>query len=517
MCVGLLVPAIIGGMVFASLRQQKMAREADSRIVDKMGLLTSSLVDPVWNVDTKMIETIAAAALLDPQVVRITNRDQGVMPTLNIERSERRLGESRVHSSALVRRGTTLGSVELEIDNGLQQREIESDRHAYLVVLLGQVVLALVLILIAIRARVLKPLSRLTAFSDQLAGGNLDLPLNWKQTDEIGRLAQQMDQMRRGLQTSFAEQRSILNNVEVGVLFVRNRVVRLANRYAEQMFGYPSGAMEGVHIREIYLSAQHHADTARQIYEAIASSTGRYEGEQPLKRLDGTVFLARMRGCALEPAQPLEGSIWVFEDITEKRQAEEALSYSNSLTNAVLESTVDGILVVDREGKISRWNQKFVDLWRVPQALLNTEVKDPVLDHVKAQVTQPEVFLEKVRELYDHPDVSSEDTLQLLDGRVFERYSQPQRIGDAIVGRFWSFRDITGRKQSEQKLLLAASVFSHAREGIMITAADGTIMDVNDTFSRITGYDRKEALGRRPTCSSPVCTSQVSTPPYGMI
>ncbi|WP_342616170.1 EAL domain-containing protein [Rhodoferax sp. GW822-FHT02A01] len=498
MCIGLLVPAIIGGMLFAGLRQQKMAREAESHIVDKMGLLTSSLVDPVWNVDSKMIETIAAAALLDPQVVRITIRDQGVKPILNIERPERRLGEARVRSSELIRRGTVLGSVELEIDNGLQQREIASDRNANLTVLLGQFFLALVLILIAIRVRVLKPLSRLTAFSDQLAGGNLDLPLDWRQTDEIGRLAQQMDQMRRGLQTSFAEQRTILNNVEVGVLFVRNRIVLLANRYAEQMFGYASGTMGGMHIREVYLSEEHHADTARKIYEAIASSTGRYEGEQPLKRQDGTVFLARMRGCALDSAQPLEGSIWVFEDITEKRRAEEALSYSNSLTNAVLESTVDGILVVDREGKISRWNQKFVDLWRVPQVLLNTEVKDPVLDHVKSQVAQPEVFLEKVKELYDHPDASSEDTLLLLDGRVFERYSQPQRIGDTIVGRFWSFRDITGRKQSEEKLLLAASVFSHAREGIMITAADGTIMDVNDTFSRITGYDRSETLGRRP-------------------
>ena len=58
--------------------------------------------------------------------------------------------------------------------------------------------------------------------------------------------------------------------------------------------------------------------------------------------------------------------------------------------------------------------------------------------------------------------------------------------------------DITGRKQAEEQLRLAASVFSHAREGILITAADGTILDVNDAFTRITGYSRDEALGRNP-------------------
>jgi diguanylate cyclase (GGDEF)-like protein/PAS domain S-box-containing protein len=499
MCIGLLLPAVIGGLISTTLRQDKLAAEAETHLVDKMGLLTSSLVDPVWNVDKKMIETIAAAALLDPQVVRITIRDQGVVPILNIEQPERRLGVARVKRSDLVRRGSLLGTVELEIDNGLQQRELQADRRNNLAVLLGQFVLALLLILVAIRVNVLKPLSRLTAFSDQLASGNLASPLEWEQKDEIGRLALQMDQMRRGLQTSFAEQRTILNNIEVGVFFVKERAIQVANRFAEQMFGYDADAMNGLPIRAIYLTDAQFLTGTQQVAEAMASPDRRYEGEMQLQQRNGQPFLARMRGCALDSIQPQAGSIWVIEDITDKRRAEEALSYSNSLTNAVLESTLDAILVVDHGGKISRWNQKFLDLWHVPKELLVTDVDDPVLGHVMAQMAQPDVFLAKVKELYEHPEVPSEDTLLLRDGRVLERYSQPQRMGDAIVGRFWSFRDITGRKQSEEKLLLAASVFSHAREGIMITAADGTIIDVNDTFTRITGYAREESLGRKPS------------------
>jgi diguanylate cyclase (GGDEF)-like protein/PAS domain S-box-containing protein len=388
--------------------------------------------------------------------------------------------------------------VELEIDNGLRQRELEQDWRSYLLVLLGQFVLALLFILVAIRRRILRPLARLMAFSDQLAGGNLEQPLNWTQADEIGRLALQMDQMRHGLRASFAEQQAILGNVQVGVLFVRDRVIELANRYAEQMFGYAQGGMQGLSTRAVYLTDAQFTEIGRRIYQGMASGSGQFETELELRRRDGSVFLAHMRGCALAPGATHVGSIWVYEDITEARRDAAALSYSNSLASAALESTVDGILVVDASGRISRWNQKFVDLWRVPAPLLLAQQDAPVLDFVTAQVLQPELFLARVRQLYAQPDANSEDTLLLTDGRVFERYTQPQRMGDTIVGRFWSFRDITERKQSEAKLLLAASVFSHAREGIMITAADGSIIDVNDTFTRITGYDRAEVLGRKP-------------------
>ena len=498
MCAGLLLPALIGGMVLTSLRLEGMNREVAKQIDDKMSLLTHSLVDPLWNLDHKMIQTIAMASLLDPQVVRVTVREQDGSSVLSIDRPERRIGLPQVVVGELVRRGTSLGTVELEIDNSLRQRELAQDRRAYSYLLLGQFVLALMLILMAIRLRVLKPLARLTTFSDQLASGDLDRPLNWKQPDEIGRLAIQMDQMRQRLQTSFAEQQTILDNIRVGVLFERDRQVQLANRYAERLFGYEPGAMNGLSTRAIYLSDNEFVAVTELAQEAIAQDTGQYESELLLKRLDGSTFLARMRVCALDKTAMHAGNIWVFEDITEKRRAKEALAYSVSLTNAVLESTIDGILVVDRGGRISRWNQKFVELWRIPMEMLASDGDDPVLGYVASQIAQPEVFLAKVQELYEHPDASSEDTLVLSDGRVIERYSQPQRIGNEIVGRFWSFRDVTERRRAEEQFLLAASVFSHAGEGIMITSTDGTIIDVNNAFVRITGYSREEALGRKP-------------------
>ena len=147
------------------------------------------------------------------------------------------------------------------------------------------------------------------------------------------------------------------------------------------------------------------------------------------------------------------GRLYVFlRDITGRKQAEASLSYSVSLNNAALESTADGILIVNREGKIARWNQRFIDLWKVPEELLHPRFDDPVLSHVTAQMADPEAFLSKVKELYEHPGESSHDTLHLSDGRIIERYSQPQKIGDEIVGRFWAFRDITERMQAEETI-----------------------------------------------------------------
>ena len=132
--------------------------------------------------------------------------------------------------------------------------------------------------------------------------------------------------------------------------------------------------------------------------------------------------------------------------------AKNELNQAVSLLSATLESTTDGILVVDRTGKMVQMNRKFIELWRIPADIVTSRDDSKALHFVLEQLAEPDAFVQKVRELYNTPDAQSFDELSFKDGRIFERYSLPQRVDGAIMGRVWSFRDVTVRRQLEEQL-----------------------------------------------------------------
>jgi diguanylate cyclase (GGDEF)-like protein/PAS domain S-box-containing protein len=134
------------------------------------------------------------------------------------------------------------------------------------------------------------------------------------------------------------------------------------------------------------------------------------------------------------------------------RYLKERYDKNLSLHEATIESTTDGILVVDAAGRWESFNHNFLDMWRLPPEIVTSRDDDAALEFVLGQLADPTAFISKVRELYDTPDAESFDELQFKDGRVFERYSQPQRIEDRTVGRVWCFRDVTEHKRAQERL-----------------------------------------------------------------
>lgn len=138
--------------------------------------------------------------------------------------------------------------------------------------------------------------------------------------------------------------------------------------------------------------------------------------------------------------------------------AEAGLREREALLEAILESTADGILVVSSEGEVLHANTRFSELWCIPPDLLAARDDARLLEYVLSQLEAPEQFLAKVRELYGS-EREDFDTIRFRDGRVVERYSRPLVRHGQIVGRVWSFRDITARHQAETRLRLDEARF----------------------------------------------------------
>jgi len=149
--------------------------------------------------------------------------------------------------------------------------------------------------------------------------------------------------------------------------------------------------------------------------------------------------------------EPAIGAIVVtYRDVTERQRTSQDLRETLSLLNATFESTADGILVVTLDGRIVSFNRKFAALWRIPDSILESKDSAQTIAFVLEQLKDRDGFLAKMREVYGRPEASSFDLLTFQDGRIFERYSQPQRIAGKTVGRVWFFRDVTERRRAEQ-------------------------------------------------------------------
>ena len=490
---GLVVPALIGSYLLVGVHERQSARTSLNEALQRNAdILALGMQESLWNMNAESAQSLVESVMRDRAVLLVQVVGQADTEFMRLQAPQRPVGNVYRAERDIAVRGERIGHVVVEMDDARSQQELREKQIAYVFVLGAQLAISMALIVLFMNRRLLRPLRRLMRFSDRLSHGDFDTRLEAGGHDELGRLAQQLEQMRAAIRQLFedigqreerfrtivtqvpgavfryrpdgpidfisdaieeiagytagqlmrgtthawvdlicpedrrmhrravkqavgemhpyaleyriidaigterwvaengqpqagpqglvwvdgiiadisqrkhhemrieallTEQSAILDNVMFGVMFVRNRRIVSVNRRCEELFGYGHGGMTGSSTAIVFPSQYDFEEAGERQYPALAAG-GDFSEERHYRRQDGSLFWALVSGCALDPLRPAEGSIWVYADITARKEAEEKLR----LSATVLEHIADAVMVVDIEGVIVAVNPAFTQI-----------------------------------------------------------------------------------------------------------------------------------------------------------
>jgi len=183
-------------------------------------------------------------------------------------------------------------------------------------------------------------------------------------------------------------------------------------------------------------------------------------------------------------------------DISERKKKEEEFLLKTALLEGQTETMLDGILVVDDNGKIVLFNRNFSLLWKIPKNLLDSRDDKKLINYVLSQLKYPDNFVAEIKRLYLNKDKKSRDEIEFKDGRFFDRYSSPliDSIGN-YRGRIWFFRDISERKKSEKRIYM----FNQLQIALLDSGTlEEKLKKITDSIVEIFGADFSRVWLTRP-------------------
>lgn len=278
------------------------------------------------------------------------------------------------------------------------------------------------------------------------------------------------------------------------------------NASLARMLGRPARELLALTFNDVT-----HADDlpacAEQFGRLVRRETDHFELEKRFLRKDGGVVWAHTVVTAVRAGARSRGMIGMAIDVTERHlaQAELArlkdeledrikartaeLSYHSALLAAQQESSPDGVLVVDADGRILTRNRRFGEMWGIPEAVLASGSDERAIASVLEKLVDPDAFVGRVRHLYEHREEKSTDALPLRDGRVFERYSSPV-LGDdgRYYGRVWHFRDITDRVRHDEEIREKTEALARSNAELEMYAYAAS-HDISAPLRRIIGFE----------------------------
>lgn len=261
------------------------------------------------------------------------------------------------------------------------------------------------------------------------------------------------------LRESEARFRNIFERSTVGqALTGRDGRLLNVNQSLADMLGFSIEELEQVTFGDL-THPDDVAETQKCARSLFAGERTTYRFEKRYIHRDGHIVFADVSSTLLrdDHGAPL-CLIKSVVDISAQKRAEEELRFRNVILSTQQEASIDGILVVDVNGKIASSNGRFAEMWGIPSDIMESRSDERALQSVLEKLADPEAFISEVKRLYAIPGEKSRDEIALKDGRTFDRYSAPMLDADGkCFGRVWHFRDITEQKRIETALAAANS------------------------------------------------------------
>ncbi|PTL76632.1 hypothetical protein DAT35_49310 [Vitiosangium sp. GDMCC 1.1324] len=322
---------------------------------------------------------------------------------------------------------------------------------------------------------------------------------------------------REKLEQAASLLRATFDSITDGVVVVdSNLQITAFNKRFQQLWQLPDDVLVGGPSAEKALAAVLHlvkeperfAARIREVY-AIPD----LEDRDTVELCDGRILERTSLPQRLGNA--IIGRIWCYRDVTAERQAREKLEQTVSLLRATFDSIADGVFVVGSNRRITTFSKRFKHLWGFSDDVLQ-EGLDPrtLLASASTKVKDPERFIARIQEVYATPGMEGSDIIELYDGRVLERTTRPQRLGDSIIGRVWCYRDITqerlakaelerlflaeqkAREQLEESFALLDIFLNNAPIGMGFLDRDLRFIRINDALASLHGKTREQEVGR---------------------
>ncbi|MFC5302416.1 EAL and GGDEF domain-containing protein [Azospira restricta] len=261
--------------------------------------------------------------------------------------------------------------------------------------------------------------------------------------EEQTRIKDELWDTQRDLEATFAA-------AQVGIMLLRDRRIVRNNPRMEEMFGYPAGEMVGCSSRILYIS-DGEFEAAGNIYAIIAAG-GTHRREQWLRRKDGSTFWAQVSGRFVDMHQPDLGSVWIVEDMTERKRQDERLQAALAEQRMIFDNAAFGITYVSGE-QMQRCNHRFAGmLGYTPEELAGRLVQEIFPDDAAYR----DYAAGAENELRRHGAFVGETQVRRKDGSLFWMRGTAQRVSwEQGGGAIWICEDITERRQAQEALLRA--------------------------------------------------------------